>query len=118
MLKLENLCIDNNYSYYYITHDKDTYSQEDYEKYLEKHKEEPKWKIGDLKEVHTHYLIYTNESTTTLDHISKECELEKRFIEKKNYLTSSIKYLVHSSTFPKKKHVMIGTILFQIIVSK
>lgn len=75
LCKLENLCVDNNYSYYYITHDKDK----------------------DTK-VHTHYLIYTNGSTTTLDHISKECDIPQNKIEKKNLLTSSIKYLTHEST--------------------
>lgn len=85
LLKLENLCIDNNYSYYYITHDKD--KKED----------------GTDAEVHTHYLIYTNGSTTTLDHISKECDIKPNKIEKKNYLSSSIKYLTHESTFSKEK---------------
>lgn len=79
---LEELCINNNYSYYYITHDKDK----------------------DTK-VHTHYLIYTNGSTTTLEHISKECDIPKNKIEKKNFLNSSIKYLTHESTNSKDKEL-------------
>lgn len=79
LMKLENFCIDNGYSYYYITHDKDN------------------------NKVHTHYLLYTNGSTTTIDHISKECDIPKNKIEKKNFLQSSIKYLTHESTNAKEK---------------
>ena len=78
LLKLENFCIDNSYSYWYIVHDKE-------------------------KKVHTHFLIYTNGSTTTLDHIAKDNGVEKNLIEKKNYLTSSIKYLTHESSNSKDK---------------
>ena len=60
LIKLENLFIENNYSYFYIVHDKDN------------------------NKVHTHYLIYTNGSTTTLDHISKECDIPLNMIEKKS----------------------------------
>lgn len=79
LIKLENFCIDNNYSYYYITHNKDG------------------------GKIHTHYLIYTNGSTTTLDHISKDNDIPLNKIEKKNYLKSSIEYLVHDSTNSKNK---------------
>lgn len=80
LCKLEEICIDNGYSYYYITHDSDINDD-----------------TGEALKRHTHYLIYTNGSTTTLDHISKESDIPLNKIEKKNYLTSSIKYLVHQS---------------------
>lgn len=99
LCKLENYCIDNNFTYYYITHDKDIYSDEDRQKYIANNEEEPTWKVGDIKEKHTHYLIYTNsKTTTTIDNISKECEIKPNKIKKKNYLVSSIKYLTHEST--------------------
>lgn len=85
--KLENLCIDNGYSYYYITHDKDI--KED----------------GTPDKVHTHYLIYTNGTTTTLDHIASEVGLPKNKIQRKNYLTSSIKYLTHESSLSQDKQL-------------
>ena len=78
IMKLEEMCSDSSYSYWYIVHDKE-------------------------KKNHCHFLIYTNGSTTTLEHIAKTIDIESNYIEKKNFLTSSIKYLTHESTNSKDK---------------
>ena len=42
--------------WYIIRHDKDTYHESDYDKYLADNGKEPDWKIGDLKKPHYHII--------------------------------------------------------------
>lgn len=46
-------------------HNKDTYTEYDYHKYIKNNGKEPQWKVGDIKKTHRHILICYPNTTTS-----------------------------------------------------
>lgn len=86
--------------YYYILHDRDTYSELDYDVFKEENKREPDWKIGDYKKKHYHVIGYC-KSNMTLGRASIKFGVESNMVERCKSLKGSIQYLIHKNN-PEK----------------
>lgn len=85
-------------------HDKDIYTQEDYEKWERKNENKPEWKVGDFKKPHYHVLIHFN-GPTTYNNIKNICDMIGATIPKKVYSNAGYyKYLCHLENDDKAKY--------------
>jgi len=76
-------------------HDKDIYTQEDYDKWIRKNEKEPEWKIGDYKKPHLHVLVHFN-GPTTWNNVKQITDTIGATIPKKVFSNSSyFNYLCH-----------------------
>lgn len=80
--------------FYYILHDKDVYTEYDYDKYLMDYQDLPIWKVGELKKPHYHVVCH-NESNMTLGRASTKYGIPSNMVERCKSLKSSVQYLIH-----------------------
>ena len=85
--------------YAYIKHDKDTYSQNDYNNYKKAHKdEEPYFNVGDLKEAHWHG-VFETDNAIELETIAKWLDIPSQYIEVpkggRRAFLDCVQYLTH-----------------------
>lgn len=81
----------NNYSYAYITHDKDIYQE-----YTEEHAK------GEIKKEHTHVVIYFDNARHNTS-IAEEIGIEKNYLQKSNFVAIT-KYLIHQENKEKYQY--------------
>lgn len=80
--------------YYYILHDKDVYTVDDYDKYVTENKEEPIWSVGDLKKAHYHVIGYTS-SPCMLGRAAKNFGVPSSNVFKVERHKEAVQYLIH-----------------------
>lgn len=81
----------------YIIHDKDTYTQEEYDFFIKNHNQEPTWKVGDLKNKHVHLILKLNNAYT-FSVIAKKFGINDNFVETiKGRFKDALKYLTHEN---------------------
>lgn len=91
-------------------HDKDTYTQGDFEKYISKHEgQAPEWKPGDLKKPHIHFVCkFPNQRyfTAIAKEISKGSGLDipVNVIRRCDYLYKAYVYLWHKNDLEKYQY--------------
>ena len=79
--------ITKSYDYAGITHDRDTWTEED-------EKKNPEHKAGDLKKEHIHIVLRTPNATWNTA-ICKELGLEEKFCEQVKNIDRALQYLLH-----------------------
>lgn len=84
-------------NYAYILHDKDTYTQDNIDDFVEKNKIQPPWKVGDIKKSHYH-VILKFKNPRSLDKLKKELGIEH--LETCNFYYYA-RYLIHKDN-PRK----------------
>ena len=104
--------------YAYVLHDKDNYTEYDYQKYLENHKDEkdetkkiPVWKIGDKKPDHWHVVIQLKKDYE-LDKVAKWFGVLPNYVQKKKgrgAFIDCVRYITHED----EKQQEIGKHLYQ-----
>ncbi len=80
--------------YYYILHDKDVYTEEDYDKYLSENKYEPDWVIGQRKKPHYH-VIGVNGSPCMLGRAAKKFGVPSNHVQPVQKFKNTVQYLIH-----------------------
>jgi hypothetical protein len=75
------------YDYAGITHDRDTWTEED-------EKKNPEHKVGELKKEHIHIVLRTPNATWNTA-ICKELGLEEKFCEQVKNIDRALQYLLH-----------------------
>lgn len=80
--------------FYYILHDKDIYTEEDWDKYYQNNKKEPAWQIGDLKKPHYH-VIAVNSSPCMLGRAAKKFDLPSNQVQTVQKFKNAVQYLIH-----------------------
>lgn len=96
---LEGLSKKSIKEYAYILHDKDPWSEDAFEAYVEENGEEPEWLVGDPKPRHWHAVIRVSPALT-LDQISKWFNVPKQFIDMKKgrgAFLDCVQYLTHET---------------------
>ncbi len=78
-----------------IWHDKDVYSQSDYDKYLKNNNTVPNWKVGDRKKIHAHIVIKFNSLKTTRQILQLVEMLGVKYVEPVLNEYGMIRYLIH-----------------------
>lgn len=89
----------------WAVHDEDTYTQHDFDKYVEQHKEEPKWKIGDLKDAHIH-VVGELDNARNLEDIAKWFNVPSNMIKYhkgQGAFADDVVYLTHEA--PKQQEL-------------
>ena len=104
--------------YAYVLHDKDNYTEYDYQKYLENHKDEKDetkkihvWKIGDKKPDHWHVVIQLKKDYE-LDKVAKWFGVLPNYVQKKKgrgAFIDCVRYITHED----EKQQEIGKHLYQ-----
>lgn len=94
--RLQNICE----TYYYIIHDRDKYTELDYEKYKQQNFEEPTFNIGDCKKKHIHVVI-RKSCNCTLGMAAKQIGIESRNVDRCKSFKASVQYLIHKNN-PEK----------------
>lgn len=81
-------------SFYYILHDRDVYTESDYDSFVVENKgSTPDWKIGDLKKPHYHVVVHSDSPVMLGRAITKSGLSSGVFICKD--LKSQVQYLIH-----------------------
>lgn len=80
--------------FYYILHDKDIYTEEDFDKYFSNNKKEPEWQIGDLKKAHYHVIGFQS-SPCMLGRAGKKFGIPSSGVFKVEKFKEAIQYLIH-----------------------
>lgn len=81
--------------WYYVLHDKDCFSESDYDKYLLAHNGlNPDWSIGDLKKPHYHLIGYSS-SPCVLGRAAERFGCPSYLVQKVKRQKESIQYLIH-----------------------
>lgn len=85
-------------------HDKDTHTQNEYDKYIAKHDgEQPDWKPGDLKKPHVHF-VCKFANARWFASISRELGVPETTIRKVNNLYKAYVYLWHALDLDKYQY--------------
>lgn len=80
--------------FYYILHDKDIYTEDDFDKYFSNNKKEPEWQIGDLKKPHYHVIGYVS-SPCMLGRAAKKFGVPSNMVQKVEKFKEAVQYLIH-----------------------
>ena len=80
--------------FYYILHDKDVYTEGDYDKFLSNNKYEPDWVIGQLKKPHYHVIGYSS-SPCMLGRAAKKFGVPSNSVQKVEKFKEAVQYLIH-----------------------
>lgn len=80
--------------FYYILHDKDTYSETDYDRFFSDNNRAPTWKIGDLKKPHYHLIGYS-DSPLLLGRAATKFGVPSNYVQKVTNTKKAIQYLIH-----------------------
>lgn len=81
-------------------HDKDQYSQVDYENYIEENNKNPDWNIGDPKKPHFHcILIFSNSKQLGL--VASMIGIKQNYLQKVENKEGALQYLIHKNN-PEK----------------
>lgn len=85
-------------------HNRDKYTQEDYDKWIRKNESIPEWIVGDLKKEHYHILLHYN-GPTTFNNVNEICKQLGATIPKKIVSCGKYyKYLAHIDSEDKAKY--------------
>lgn len=81
--------------FWYIYHDSDVRTADDYEIFKLKNKgEEPDWKPGDKKKSHYHIIVHSS-SNCVLHNAARKFGVESNYVEKVGNLRKLVRYLIH-----------------------
>lgn len=81
--------------FYYILHDKDTYSEDDFDKYVSDNSGElPPWNIGDIKKPHYH-VIAVSSTPCMLGRAAKRFAVTSNLVQRVEKFKESVQYLIH-----------------------
>lgn len=84
-------------------HDKDTYSEKDFNKYVKANGKEPEWKAGDLKKPHVHFVCnFTNPRY--FSGVAKAVGISIHAIQRVDNLYKAYVYLWHKNEGDDKFH--------------
>lgn len=90
--------------WYYIFHDRDIYTQLNYDKYKSlNHGEEPEWQIGDLKKKHYHIIGHMSHALT-LGRASIDFGVPSNQVQKVGNLKEVVQYLTHRTDSAKTQY--------------
>lgn len=81
--------------FYYILHDKDTYSEDDFDKYVTDNSNAlPPWNIGDKKKPHYH-VIAVSSTPCMLGRAAKRFAVSSNLVQCVSKFKESVQYLIH-----------------------
>lgn len=80
--------------WFYILHDKDFYTEYDYDRYKLEEKEEPPWVVGELKKPHYHIIGHV-EGKCVLGRAAIKFGVPSNDVQKIGNYKKAIQYLIH-----------------------
>lgn len=90
--------------YYYVLHDKDTYSECDLDKWNASHDSPPDWNVGDKKKPHYHLIGYC-KSPLLLGRAATKFGVPSNYVQRVTNTKKAIQYLIHLNNPEKYQYL-------------